>query len=336
VERALATRETVFKACDELLLSGQYPSARSVVAITKGSLSTVGPLRDEWWRHLAASYRDTKFLKGVPAEISDFLTGVWTAACNHAAKRFDTQASQMAGELADARQAHEQAVQRAAAAEAALVREKDQSAQLSDRVAQLQASLGRATAELSEAIEAHRLELSALAQSHSDKLASSEAARAELSRVHAEEIVRREEERRRLMLQVDASRQETIRMSEASLAASAQHELAVQAATQRLDQSSAHNRELTVALSSGRAESASIASQLAASQVHASQLLADRDALATQLQAAQSLIQSQAKVISDQVQASREMGETLSGFQALLAKPAGAKAAQQPRATRQK
>jgi chromosome segregation ATPase len=336
VERALATRETVFKACDELLLSGQYPSARSVVAITKGSLSTVGPLRDEWWRQLAASYRDTKFLKGVPAEISEFLTGVWTSACDHAANRFDAQAAQLEAQLADARQAHEQAVQRASDAEAALTLEKSQSALLSDRVAQLKIGLGQAATQLADTREAHRLELASLTRSHADKLSAAEAARADASRAHAEEIVRRDEERRRLMLQIDASRQETIRVSEASLAAAAQHELAVQAATQRLDQAASQIRELSTTLAAARAESASIASQLAASQVHASQLLADREALATQLQAAQALIQSQAKVISDQVQASREMGETLSGFQALLSKPAGTKAGQQPRATRQK
>jgi chromosome segregation ATPase len=332
---ALATREAVFKACDELLLQGHYPSARSVVAITKGSLSTVGPLRDEWWRQLAASYRDTKFLKGVPAEISDFLTGVWASACDHAAKKFDSQAAYMCQALEGSRSAHAQAAQRVSELETVVVRETDRSAQLSERVVELEAALSRLTDQHSQAIEAHRRELASLAQAHAEKLSAAEAARTEDARNHSAEVARGEDERRRLMVQLDASRQETIRLSQAWLAAAAQHETSMQAASQRLDQAAAENRELIASLSSARADAAAAASQHASSASHVAQLTAERDALNSSLRSAESLLESQAKVISGQVEASRAMGETLASFQTLLADP-HPNTSPQPRSSRKK
>ncbi len=335
MDRALATRETVFKACDELLLSGQYPSARSVVAITKGSLSTVGPLRDEWWRQLAVSYRDSKFLKGVPPNISDFLTGVWAAACEHASRRFDADAAELKTELADARAAHDQAAERASGFEAQLAREKEQSSLLAERLARLEAAHDQLSRLHAGTVDAHRAELVSIAQLHADKIAAAQASAADAARSHAEATARHEDERRRLMLQVDSSRQESIRVSEASLAAAAQHEAAAHAASQRLDQMATQNRDLSSALAAARAEASALAAQLAAAQAHAAQVVAERDALVSRVQAAEALLESQAKVISDQVQASRDINLTLAGFQTLLA-PTGRQKQTPTRSTRQK
>lgn len=335
MDRALATRETVFKACDELLLSGQYPSARSVVAITKGSLSTVGPLRDEWWRQLAVSYRDSKFLKGVPPNISDFLTGVWTAACEHASRRFDADAAQLKTELADARAAHDQAAERASGFEAQLAREKEQSSLLAERLARLEAAHDQLSRLHAETVDAHRAELVSIGQLHADKIAAAQASAADAARSHAEATARHEDERRRLMLQVDSSRQESVRVSEASLAAAAQHEAAAHAASQRLDQMATQNRDLSASLASARAEASALAAQLAAAQAYAAQVVAERDALVSRVQAAEALLESQAKVISDQVQASRDINLTLAGFHTLLA-PTGRQKQTSTRSTRQK
>jgi chromosome segregation ATPase len=335
MDRALATRETVFKACDELLLSGQYPSARSVVAITKGSLSTVGPLRDEWWRQLAVSYRDSKFLKGVPPNISDFLTGVWAAACEHASRRFDADAAQLKIELADARAAHDQAAERASGFEAQLDREKDQSSLFAERLARLQSAHDQLSRLHAETVDSHRAELLSIGQLHADKIAAAQASAADAARSHAEATARHEDERRRLMLQVDSCRQESIRVSEASLAAAAQHEAAAHAASQRLDQMATQNRDLSASLATARAEASALAAQLAAAQAHAAQVVAERDALVSRVQAAEALLESQAKVISDQVQASRDINLTLAGFQTLLA-PTGRQKQTSTRSARQK
>ena len=332
---ALATRESVFKACDDLLSKGEYPSARSVVARTKGSLSTVGPLRDEWWAQLSNTYRAGKFLEGVPPDISVFLIGVWKAACEHASRCFEAESATFKQSLEDARLAHEKEVARVFEAESALSRERHQTRHLEDRVAELESSHAILSTQHAASIDAHRLELAALVQTHADKLAAVQASAADTSRAHAEEIARYEEERRRLMLQVDVSRQESIRVSEASLSAAAQHQAAIQASAQRLDQLSTHNHEMSASLAASRVEASSLAAQLAAAQSHAAQLGVERDTLNSRLQAAEALLESQAKTISDQVQASRDFNITLAGFQTLLS-PQSRSKPNQTRAARQK
>lgn len=75
-----ATASSIAAAAERLIAQGKYPSAKEIAAITGGSLSTITPLRDEWWARFCTQYRTGRFLPGMPEAVSDLLRDVWNKA----------------------------------------------------------------------------------------------------------------------------------------------------------------------------------------------------------------------------------------------------------------
>lgn len=316
--RARATRESVFAACDELLLLGQYPSARAVVAKTKGSLSTVGPLRDEWWRLLAENYRETKYLKGMSREVSDFLTGVWTTASSLAAKAFDEQAARLTQALAEREAELVAARASMVSTQADLHRSHESVATLSDQVSQLQAAASRQASEYAAEIAVLRDQLRAAHEANARQAADAQAAATEASRRLADAAETAAEERRRLLVQVDTARQETVRLAEAASAAATRHAAALDSLNARLDAATLAADHASRDATASRAEAAALTARLAASEQANVSIRAERDSLAARLATSEATVAAQGDLLSVQAAASHALNGTLDSLKRLL------------------
>lgn len=316
--RTRATRESVFAACDELLLLGQYPSARAVVAKTKGSLSTVGPLRDEWWRLLAEKYRETKYLKGVPRDASDFLTGVWATASSLAAAAFDDQAARLKQTLVE-REAELGAARASIASfQADLQLSQDSVAGLSDQVAQLQAAATHQATEHAAEIATLRDQLRVAHEANSRQAADAQAAAAEASRRLADSAEAAADERRRLLVQVDTARQESVRLAEAASVAASRHSAAIESLNTRLDAAGLAAEHASREAAAARTESATLSARLTAAEHANAALREERDSIAARLAASAATVVSQGELLAAQAAASQAINGTLNSLKRLL------------------
>lgn len=319
--RAKATRESVFKACDQLMASGQYPSARNIVAITRGSLSTIGPLRDEWAREFAAIYRDARFLKGIPRDVSELLTSLWESACSKSDQHHQAESKQLRTTIEQLHSALADAQATSASLEQRLQIADEASASLHAANRQLHERIASDTSAHQTAIQRFEESVRAASAEHAAKIDALQAQASEASARYAQEISQSAEERRRLMLQVDSSRQDLARLASASDSARAKHEAAVETLTARADQQSARADQVTSELADARAKLATLQTQLLSAQALAQSNAAHRDALAVQLLAKDNLLDSQSRQLDQQLESNRSLAESVQQLQKLLSIP---------------
>jgi len=319
--RAKATRESVFKACDQLMASGQYPSARNIVAITRGSLSTIGPLRDEWAREFASIYRDARFLKGIPPDVSELLTSLWESACSKSDEHHQVESKQLHAAIEQLRSALSDAQATSSALEHRL-QVADQalsSAQAANR--QLHDRISSETSEHQAAVHRFEEAFRAAAAEHASKVTALQAQAAEATTAHAQEIAQAADERRRLMLQLDSARQDLSRMASESAAARAKHEAAIDGLTTRADLQASRADQAVAELSQTRASIATLQAQLRAAESLAQSHAAQRDEVSSQLRAKDELIEAQSRQLGQQLESNRSLVESVDHLRRLLSVP---------------
>ena len=311
---AKATREAVFSVCNDLMMRGQIPSVRDILKITRGSLSTISPLRDEWWKSIVSQYKDGQLITGLPPDVSQHLVNVWNLASGYAKDALQVERLTLESKsLADAARV-EAAEARAAAAVNALA-EAQAEARRSLR------SHSEATDLLRERASEHQGVVTVLTERiatlDAQTLANEEAHSAELRRIetsHSAEVERFDSERKRLMLQLDIQRQDISRLT-ASNSKSESHasELAARLA-EYVARLSALEDELTAA----RAQAIESTLREQHSQSSLAAALAARDALSAKLLAKESLLVTQAEMMTAQTRSSELVAAAFTELKKLI------------------
>ncbi|MBK6616073.1 DNA-binding protein [Ottowia sp.] len=302
-----ATRDAVFAACDEMMALGQLPALREIVKKTGGSLSTITPHRDEWWASIVRERSSAKGIKGLPDDVSALLVSVWERATNAAHELLKGfRIEQLA-------RAEEFAAKAVAAEGRAVLADKTAAQATADADA-----ARREAARVTEMLEQRGAEHAAVVSTLTHQIEVLGTQSADLRAAHAEEVERWVDERKRLMLQLDAQRQEVALAATATAAATRKHEKALEEALTRLAQESARaatlaetNATLRVDLASSQAREHALGDLRGA-------LEAETRNLREQVASRDALLESQAHAMSEQSTASRTLASSVDEVRKLM------------------
>lgn len=296
---AKATREAVFAACTSLAMSGVIPTVRDVLKVTGGSLSTITPLRDEWWASIVSKLREGETVKGVPAAVSELFVGLWKASTAHAQHALDADRAAMRRTVEEASQATAAALadaqaanQRAATADAALAAAVAAKAQADHLAAQVAAEHQAVVATLSSQLDGRTAELRAATEGRTADAA------------------RWDDERKRLLVQVDGQRQEASRAQ--ALVSKLEPQLAEARTRTAADAVRLEQLERELASAVQEAQRARAAELAAASQ--AADAITQRESLAAELRTKDALLQSQREALLANADATRSFATEMEGF----------------------
>lgn len=197
---AMATRETVFAACDAIMIEGKIPTMRAVCSRTGGSMSTISPLVGEWARELAIGRRGN-LPTALPDEVAQQLVGLWHAAIAEAKQR-------LASETAELKLDAESIQERATTAEAETERVRARSAEVQQELAAARAQIASLNDELSRRSTEHGIVISSfttLIDALKDQIST-------FGADHSEELNRMTKDRERLTAQLDNQQLEIARL----------------------------------------------------------------------------------------------------------------------------
>ena len=107
-------------------MRGSIPTVREILKITHGSLTTIGPLRDEWWQSIAKQYRDGRFIDTLPSDVASQFLSVWQLARAHADADMDLERARLAAKAESDARLIESAVQLAGHDRQALADARDE------------------------------------------------------------------------------------------------------------------------------------------------------------------------------------------------------------------
>jgi septal ring factor EnvC (AmiA/AmiB activator) len=197
---AKATRESVFAACDAIADEGRIPTVREICSRTGGSLSTIGPLRDQWTAKFVAQVQRGR-QAGLPEEVVRAFSGLWQAAVAEASKQLDSARVEL---RVDAEGIQE----RVTRAEAEAERVSAQSAETKRELDAARAQIEVLNDELSRRATEHRIVFTSLT-SLIDSLKDQGRRFAD---DHSEVVSRMTTERERLVAELGAHQQEIARV----------------------------------------------------------------------------------------------------------------------------
>lgn len=305
-----ATREAVFAACEEMMARGQLPALREIVKKTGGSLSTITPHRDAWWLSIVRERSSARGIKGLPDDVSALLVSVWdraTSAAHELLAGFRSEQQARADEFAA----------KAATAEARAIVAAETASQATADADAARREAARAT----EMLEQRGAEHAAVVSTLTHQIEGLGNQSADLRAAHAEEVERWVEERKRLMVQLDAERQEVALAATGTAAATRKHEKALEEALTRLAQEAARAAALAEANATLRVDLASSQAREHALGDLRLALEAETRNLREQLASRDALLQSQAQAMSEQSLASRTLATSVEQVRKLMQTP---------------
>ena len=311
---AKATREAVFAVCNELMMAGKVPTVRDILKATKGSLSTITPLRDEWWKSIVGQFKDGKLISGLPADVSQQLVNVWNLAAGYAndallSERLALESKSLADAAlvlaaqARAERAVEALVDAQAEASRALAAHSEATNLLRERAAEHQGVV----AVLTDRIATIDAQSRSIEDAHASELRRIEAA-------HSAEFERFDSERKRLMIQLDTQRQDITRLS----GSNAKHEARADELSARLAEDAARLSSLEDVAVQARSEAAEALRREQGTQSALAALSLERDGLQAQLQAKESLLVTQAEMMTAQTRSSEVVAAAFDELKTLI------------------
>lgn len=304
---AKATREAVFAACQSLAMSGTSPpTVRDVLRATGGSLSTITPLREEWWKSIQKRLREGETVKGLPAEVSELFANLWNTVSEHALRALDSDREELRRATEDANRAAASAQSQVEAAQ----RQTEAAEASRDAAA---AAKTQAETRLAESAAEHRGVVATLTSQIAARTAELHAS----TEARAADASRWDEERRRLLVQVDSHRQEAVRAQNELTQLQPQiGEAKTRAAADaaRIEQL---ERDLAVAKEETQRARAAEVSATSAATAAASQC----DALAAEVRVKDALLKSQGEALLANADATKSFATELEGFKRQLSPP---------------
>lgn len=257
------TRELVFEAATKLFLQGQKPSVATVRAlIGQGSNTTIQEALNDWWQELSNKFGRLQSHPDVPEELGPLLSQLWLEAVKKADANLSTDREKMAEQLRE-----EQGRLAALSGEADLLRQAnaDMKTQVSDLSNRLETATSLQLAAHSQS-EQLRAECQSLKETLQGERRLSEDARA-AHQVAIDKMVHNlEEAQRKMLLEVDAARQESAKArNEAKAdreALQAKLDKAVQE-VQSLEELRRENGRLSASLNQANQEKAHLIDQIA-------------------------------------------------------------------------